>query len=164
MNGAAYIIRPVVAADLPLIARWREAPHVRRWWGDPDLEALSREDLGDPRIAYSIVALEGRPFAFVQDYDVHAWPEHHFGHLPAGARGLDLYIGEPDLLHGGHGPRLLRQHVDTLFASGAPAAGIDPHPDNAAAIRAFEKAGFTIVGGPVDTRWNRAILMTRRRR
>jgi hypothetical protein len=30
------------------------------------------------------------------------------------------------------------------------------------ARRAFEKAGFTAVSGPVDTAWSRAILMARR--
>jgi aminoglycoside 6'-N-acetyltransferase len=162
-RAVTYLIRPVTAVDLPLIARWRAEPHVRRWWGEPEIEALSASDLADRAIAYSIVELAGRPFAFVQDYDVHAWPDHHFGGLLPGSRGLDLYIGAADLLHAGHGPRLLRQHVEALFAAGAPAAGIDPHPDNAAAIRAFEKAGFTVVSGPVETRWNRAILMERRR-
>ena len=42
--------------------------------------------------------------------------------------------------------------------------GVDMYigdPDNLAAIRAFERAGFGIVGGPLDTRWGRAVLMTR---
>lgn len=61
----------------------------------------------------------------------------------------------------GHGSTLLRQHGDTLMRDGAPALGIDPHPDNHAAIRTFEKAGFTVAGGPTDTPWGRVILMTR---
>ena len=75
---------------------------------------------------------------------------------------MDLFIGEPDLLGQGHGARLLRQHVDRMFEGGVPAAGIDPHPDNAPARRAFEAAGFTAVSGPRDTPWGRAILMERR--
>jgi hypothetical protein len=31
----------------------------------------------------------------------------------------------------------------------------------ARALRAYEKAGFKAVGGPLDTRWGRAILMER---
>jgi hypothetical protein len=34
-------------------------------------------------------------------------------------------------------------------------------PGDARAIRAYQKAGFAIVGGPVETRWGRAILMER---
>ncbi len=109
-----------------------------------------------------IAETKARPFAFIQDYDVRAWSPHHFDYLPAGSRGMDVYIGEPEMLGLGHGSRFVRQHVDHLFSLGAPAVGIDPHPDNAAARRAFEKAGFTVASGPLDTRWSRAILMDRR--
>jgi aminoglycoside 6'-N-acetyltransferase len=54
-------------------------------------------------------------------------------YLPSGSRGLDVYIGEYDLLGLGHGSSLVRQHVDHLFSDGVPAVGIDPHPDNSAA-------------------------------
>jgi len=159
--ASAYLIRPATGADLPLVRSWRERPHVRRWWGDPELEPEA-EKLADPRIGLFLAAREGRPFAFIQDYDVHGWTPHHFGHLPPGSRGMDLFIGEPDMLGQGHGSRILRQFVDALFARGVPAAGIDPHPDNAAAIRAFEKAGFRIASGPLETQWSRALLMERR--
>ncbi|HEX3699361.1 MAG TPA: GNAT family N-acetyltransferase [Phenylobacterium sp.] len=156
----AYLIRAFTEADLPLVQRWRAEPHVIRWWGAPDLED-PLEHLEDPRLGLWIVELAGRPFAFIQDYEVHAWPDHPFAYLPKGARGMDLFIGEPDLLGQGHGARFLRQHVDQMFAAGVPAAGIDPHPDNAAARRSFGKAGFRFHSGPVETAWNRAVLMDR---
>ncbi len=144
-----------------MLGHWRSLPHVSRWWGDPAVEPAD-ETFRDPRIAMWIAEMEGRPFAFIQDYDVHAWSPHHFDYLPAGSRGMDMYIGAPDMLGLGHGSRLVRQHVDHLFSLGALAVGIDPHPDNVAALRAFEKAGFAVAGGPLHTRWNRAILMDRR--
>jgi aminoglycoside 6'-N-acetyltransferase len=61
----------------------------------------------------------------------------------------------------GHGSAFVRAHAERLFATGAPAIGTDPHPDNLRARRAYEKAGFKAVGGPVHTRWGRAILMER---
>lgn len=109
-----------------------------------------------------IAELDDAPLAFLQDYLVSDWSPHHFDDLPPGSRGLDLYIGEAAALDAGHGHRILRQHVDRMFAEGVPAVGIDPHPENPRAVRAFEKAGFTVVGGPVDTQWGRAILMHRR--
>jgi aminoglycoside 6'-N-acetyltransferase len=154
--------RPVVEEDLALLARWRAAPHVREWWGEPSVED-EREKLADPRIAMWIVELDGRPFAFAQDYDVHGWDPHPFSYLPPGSRGIDQYIGEADMLDRGHGSAFVRQHVERLFAAGVPAVGTDPHPDNARAIRAYEKAGFVLASGPVDTRWGRAVLMERRR-
>ncbi|HEX5377122.1 MAG TPA: GNAT family N-acetyltransferase [Phenylobacterium sp.] len=155
-----YVIRPVARADLPLIGRWRTLPHVARWWGEASVEP-EIEKLADPRIAMWLVEQDGRPFAFVQDYDVHGWSPHPFAHLPPGSRGMDLYVGEPPMVGRGHGSRLLRQHVDDLFRRGVPAVGIDPHPDNGPARRCFEKAGFAAVAGPLDTPWGRAILMER---
>jgi aminoglycoside 6'-N-acetyltransferase len=70
-------------------------------------------------------------------------------------------IGEPDMLDQGHGSAFVRQHFDRLFAAGAPAIGTDPHPANARAIRAYEKAGFAIASGPLETPWGSALLMER---
>jgi aminoglycoside 6'-N-acetyltransferase len=119
--------------------------------------------LADPHIDAWIVELHGRPFAYAQDYDPHAWSGHPFAYLPPGSRGIDQSIGEPDMLDCGHGSAFVRQHCERLFAAGVPAIGTDPHPDNERAIRAYQKAGFTIASGPVDTEWGRALLMERRR-
>ena len=153
-----YTFRRAVEADLARLSRWRAMPHVARWWGDPAIEPEA-EKIAEPRVAMWIVEHEGRPFAFAQDYGVHDWGPHPFAHLPGGSRGIDQYIGEPDMLGLGHGPAFVRLHVDRLFAAGAPAVGTDPHPHNHRARRAYEKAGFHATGGPVTTPWGEAILM-----
>ena len=155
---SGYRFRRFTRADLDLVARWRAMPHVIQWWGDPELEDEAGK-ADDPRIAMWIVEHDGRPFAFAQDYDVHGWEPHPFSHLPPGSRGIDHYIGEPDMLDRGHGTAFIRAHLRRLFDAGAPAVGTDPHPDNHRARRACEKAGFVATGGPVETRWGRAILM-----
>ena len=156
-----YSFRPMTAGDFVMARRWLETPEARRWWGDPDGEiSLLEEDLGDPRMAMWIVAHEGRPFAYIQDYEPHAWAMHPFAHLPPGSRGVDQFIGEPDMIGCGHGSAFVRAHVDRLFAEGAPAVGVDPDPANARAIRAYEKAGFDR-GPVVDTEWGPSMLMTR---
>ncbi len=158
----SYRFRPAGPADLPMLRRWRECPEVLPWWGaweHPEAEFAAH--LADPAMALWMVELAGRPFAFLQDYACHAWDPHPFSYLPAGSRGVDLYIGEPDMLGRGHGSALLRRQGDRLFAAGAPAIGTDPHPDNLRARRAYEKAGFVVASGPVDTRWGRAVLMER---
>jgi aminoglycoside 6'-N-acetyltransferase len=153
-----YSFRAVTAADLPLLGRWRAMAHVVQWWGPPDVEREA-EKLDEPGIEMWIVEHRGRPFAFAQDYDPHGWEPHPFSHLPRSSRGIDQFIGEAEMLDRGHGSAFVRAHVERLFAAGAPAVGTDPHPDNLRARRAYEKAGFTAVGQPIETRWGRAILM-----
>lgn len=155
---SAYLFRPARPADVPLLRCWRARPHVMEWWGDPTLED-PEDTLADRRISAWIVEHDGRPFAYAQDYSPHDWSPHHFGYLPRGARGIDQYIGEPDMLDRGHGTAFVRAHCARLFASGAPVIGTDPDPDNKRAVRAYAKAGFAVVSGPQDTRWGRAVLM-----
>jgi aminoglycoside 6'-N-acetyltransferase len=131
--------RPMTIEDLPTLRRWLRTADVRRWWGDPEEQAaLLRDDLDDPRMTMWIVSHEERPFAYIQDYDPGAWAMHHLGGLPSGSRGIDQFIGEPEMLDRGHGSGLVRAHVDRLFASGVPAVGTDPDPGNARAIRLRE--------------------------
>ena len=156
-----YRFRPATEADLPLLRRWRAMPHVVEWWGAPDVEPED-EKLTEALVAMTIVEHEGRPFAFIQDYSPHDWDPHPFSYLPPGSRGIDHYIGEPDMIARGHGSAFIRFFCDRLFVAGAPAVGTDPDPDNLRAIRACRNAGFLPVSGPIDTRWGRAILMERR--
>jgi aminoglycoside 6'-N-acetyltransferase len=157
---AGYRFRRASEADLPMLRLWRSRPHVIQWWGPPEVEDPA-EVLADARVAAWIVEHEGRAFAYAQDYRPHDWDAHPFSHLPPQSRGIDQYIGEPDMLGLGHGSAFVDQHCERLFAAGAPAIGTDPHPDNHRAIRAYEKAGFKIASSPVETRWGRAILMER---
>jgi aminoglycoside 6'-N-acetyltransferase len=155
--AAAYLFRPATLADLPMLRAWVATPAVAEWWGGGD--AFDAADLADRRVRVWIVAVNGKPFAYMQDYDVHGWDGHHFGYLPPGSRGIDQFIGRPDMLGLGHGTAFIRQRLAALFAAGAPAVGTDPHPANARAIAAYRKAGFRITGPEEDTEWGRVIRM-----
>jgi aminoglycoside 6'-N-acetyltransferase len=126
-----------------MLRRWLRAPEVARWWGDPDAEsALLEGDLDEPLMAMLIVAHGGRPFAYAQHYDVHSWPQPHLADLPPGARAVDSFIGEADMIGRGHGSAYLRRLAQRLIAAGAPVVAIDPVADNQRARRAYWKAGF----------------------
>ena len=128
-----------------------------RWWGGGT--EPGPDDLHDPRTAMWIVAVNGSPFAFMQDYDVHGWDDHHFAALPPGSRGIDQFIGRADMLGRGHGPAFIRQRVDALFRDGVPVVATDPHPDNHRAIAAYRKAGFRVAGEPRGTAWGPVLPM-----
>jgi aminoglycoside 6'-N-acetyltransferase len=155
-----YDFRPAILQDLPMLRQWQSTPDVAAWWGTDD--PFDADDLAGGHMAVWIVSLGNRPFAYVQDYDVHAWAGHHFGHLPAGARGMDQFIGLPDMIGKGHGTAFLRQHARALFAAGAPVIATDPHPRNLRAIAAYEKVGFRIAGPQQETEWGLILPMETR--
>ena len=139
----AYGFRPATHDDLPLLRCWLATPEAVRWWGDPiEQEGLLREDLDTPQMTMRIVSCDGRPFAYAQDYEVHAWPQEHLEHLPQGSRAIDTFIGETDMIGRGHGSRYLRLLAERLVREGAPLIAIDPGVDNVRAQRAYAKAGF----------------------
>ena len=158
-STTGYEFRALLRSELPLIARWLEAPHVTQWWGDPVEQLhLVSGDLEEPAMSQFIVAAEERPFAYLQCYDPAAWPENGFGALPPGTRGIDLFIGEADMIGRGHGGAFIRAFIERLLASGTPLVVTDPDPVNGRAIRAYEKAGFR-KDRLVNTPDGRTILM-----
>ena len=155
-----YDFRPMTHADLPLIQRWLETPHVAEWWHDAATQFdLVSGDLDHPDMAQFIVTAGERPFAYLQCYRLSDW-NTGFGPQPDGTRGLDQFIGEADMLGRGHGSAFIREFVDRLLADGTPRIVIDPDPSNARAIRAYEKAGFAR-DRIVDTPDGPAVLMWR---
>ena len=155
-----YHFRQMTLADLPLIKLWLAHPHVREWWGDPaEQYALVSGDLGEPAMDQFIVAAEGNDFGYLQCYDLTEW-NCGLGVQPVGTRGIDLFIGEPDMMAGGHGSALIRAFVEERLARGAPRIVADPNPVNARAVRAYAKAGFQ-EAGMVETPDGPALLMVR---
>ncbi len=156
-NPAAYSFRRVTPGDIDLLNTWQRLPHVLEWWGTDD--ALDAAALADPRVIHWLVTYDGAPFAFIQDYTVHGWEGHHFADLPPGSRGIDQFIGPPDMVGRGHGSAFIRLRMDALFSAGAPVVATDPHPDNARAIAVYEKVGFRTAGPARDTPWGRILPM-----
>jgi aminoglycoside 6'-N-acetyltransferase len=156
----AYAFRAMSRDDLPMIERWLVAPEVMRWWGEPDEQyELVCGDLDHPDMDQFIVSFDGRPFAYLQCYKLSTWNQG-FGDQPAEARGIDQFIGEPEMIGCGHGSKFIGQFVDELLQKGTPRVVTDPHPTNDRAIRAYEKAGFARVG-LVQTPDGPSLLMVR---
>ena len=149
----AYAFAPLREEDLELVQRWLLEPHVERWWNDgsknpyPDAEIADYRDaiLGnDPTYRY-VAHIDGRPIGILQHYRIADDPEYAEAlALGEDAVGVDLFIGEAELLGRGHGPAMLRQFLrEVAFPfHGLDACVIGPSVKNRAAIRAYEKLGF----------------------
>ena len=143
MAETAYSFVPATRADMAMLRAWLDMPHVRAWWGDPDMElALIADDLDGGPTDMRVVHHGEKPFAYVQDYPAHHWPMPHYTDFPKGTRAIDTFIGEPAMLGRGHACRYLRQRARQLMRAGFPAVVIDPSPDNTNAVRAYRRAGF----------------------
>jgi RimJ/RimL family protein N-acetyltransferase len=107
---------------------------------------------------------EGREIGFIETCLIADYPvwEATVGADP-GAVGVDLFIAEHDLTGHGLGTQLLRQFVDevALARPGATHCLADPDAENVASLRAFEKAGFRMVGEFIDPDDNRTHSLVR---
>jgi RimJ/RimL family protein N-acetyltransferase len=142
--------RPLEYADLPLMQRWRGEPHVQRFYGPP----ATLEELGTkygPRIEGKVptrsfvMLLAGQPIGYIQSYRIEDHPDYAAAvDIGPGAVGVDLYIGEPELIHRGLGTRVLRAFLaEHVFSDPRIQCNVlGPDPENLAAIRCYEKAGF----------------------
>lgn len=142
--------RPLVHDDLPLLFEWVHREHVKRWWyPDESYEEFAREyvDALEGREATDVyvVELDRRAIGAIQTYVVADHPEWEaLVHAGPGVAGVDLLIGEPELIGRGLGPEILRAFTDEfVFARAevsACVAGVEPA--NERSLRAFAKAGF----------------------
>ncbi len=149
--------------DYRLLVRWRAEPHVHDWW-DPDDPAPTYEEIveeygpsvrGDEKTAACIIEVDGRPAGYLQFY---RWlpyleedPTIDIG-ADADTYGVDIHIGEPDLIDQGIGSRavdLVCRHLERDL--GASWIALTTEVTNLRAQRAYEKVGFVKVRQVLDT-------------
>jgi len=142
---------PLRKEDLPLLREWLGREHVRPWWRDDLEESLREYEQAiaglDPTDHY-LILVEDRPVGMIETYLVEDHPEWKaIVQVGAGVAGVDLLIGEPDLIGAGLGPRVLAEFAEkVVFArpeTHACIAAVDEA--NRRSWRAFEKAGFGYV-------------------
>ena len=164
-----FTFRPLTHADLPLLHEWLNRPHVAEWWeGASSLEYVKSThgaDIGSLVIRQMLAYLDGVPVGYIQDYTVlGADPAWWTEETDPGARGIDQFLANAEQLGQGLGSAMVRQFVARLFADPAVSkVQTDPSPNNARAIRAYEKAGFERVA-EIATPDGPALLMRIHRR
>lgn len=144
--------RPLSRSDFPLLLRWLSEPHVVAWWHEPlDLAGLHAKY--GPRVEGTepthvcVIEYRGQPAGWVQWYRWSDYPEHalQLEAEPTSA-GIDLAIGEPDLIGAGLGPVVISEFLKrVVFADPRISAIVtDPEEGNLRSLRAFNKVGFTV--------------------
>jgi aminoglycoside 6'-N-acetyltransferase len=149
----AYSFTALREDDLALVRRWLLEPHVKRWWDDgvrapyPDaqLDEYRSAIRGEDPSYHYLARIDQRPVGMFQHYRIGDDAEYAQAlALDEDAVGVDLFIGEADLVGRGHGPAMLRQFLrEVAFPfHGLTVCVIGPSVTNLPAIRAYEKAGF----------------------
>ncbi len=150
------------ADDYNLMVEWRNRPHVRRRW-DPDLPTSTLSSIREeyqpdtvPGAAGTacIIELGDRPVGFIQFYRWASYADEakEVG-IPFDERsyGLDVFIGERNLVGGGLGTRVVTLLSDYLIEEHAASSiALTTDLDNYAAIRCYERSGFKKVKQVLD--------------
>src|SRR4051794_27708733 len=171
-RGGELCFRPLGPDDLRLLHEWLQRPHVRRWWHDREtyeevVEHYLPSITGDDPTDLYVVLLDDGAVGFVQTYLVADYPEYaELTGVGDGVAGVDLFIADAELTGRGLGTGLLRRFVEeVVFARAATTACVaDPDVGNTASLRAFEKAGFRVVGEVVDPEDAQLHALARRHR
>lgn len=136
-------LRPATTADLELLIRWDEAPHVAE--SDPNSDWGWAQELGRARPGREqlIAERDGAPIGYVEIMDPHLDDEHYWGECPPGLRSIDIWIGEARELNQGHGTEMMKQALARCFApTEVTAVLLDPIATNTRARRFYERLGF----------------------
>lgn len=128
--------------------------HVRRWWRDSRTydETVAHylpSVRGDDPTEHYVIVVDGRDAGMIESYLVRDYPEWDaVVEQGEGVAGVDLLIGEEELVGRGVGPEVLRQFArEVVFARPGVAALVATVEEaNRRSWRAFEKAGFARVG------------------
>jgi aminoglycoside 6'-N-acetyltransferase len=128
-------LRPLAPDDASELRRIRATAEVARWWEPPEDDFPLADE---PDVTRWTIEVDGAVAGMVQ-FSEEADPKYRHA-------SIDLFL-DPALHGRGIGSEVVRQVARHLFDErGHHRITIDPAAANAAAIRAYEKAGFRRVG------------------
>ena len=159
-DRADVSFEPVAERHLPMLRAWLSEPHVRQWWGDPDVElGLIRDGCATGEVDGFIFHLAGEPAGYIQSwipsqYDEERWAKD----LSSDTPGVDIFVGPPEMTGRGVAALALRAFAGRLFEKGAARIVIDPDAGNRRAVSAYAKAGFVPFAEWIDES-GRTLLM-----
>jgi RimJ/RimL family protein N-acetyltransferase len=143
-------LRPLNESDLPVLERWLAATHVVRWWqaewSVPVVTALRGGEGLPETLRARIAEHDGRPIGYIQLYNALADPSGFWDGIENVTNktwGIDMLIGEAEMINRKFGREMARQVIVELFAeTDADRVVSDPHRDNWPCIIALKRIGF----------------------
>jgi aminoglycoside 6'-N-acetyltransferase len=140
--------------DLPRLARWLNAPHLRRFF-QPEPTTLEEVSAkygprirGEVRTHCSLAMLDGAPFGYLQCYRIADWPDWQAVVETSEGISIDLFIADPELIGRGLGRRMLAGYVESVAFPLYPderLCWIGHEVENVAALACSEACGFVAV-------------------
>ena len=135
VEPATIVLRPLAEGDETELQRIHRTPEVVRWWDLPP-EGFPWTD--DPDTTRMTIEVDGAVAGLIE-YSEELEPRYRHA-------AIDLFV-DPALHGRGIGTEAVRRVARHLLDDrGHHRVTIDPATANAAAIRAYEKAGFRPVG------------------
>jgi aminoglycoside 6'-N-acetyltransferase len=135
LHGEGLIVQPVRPEHAERLLELRATPGVARWW-DPPPDGWPLE--AEPDLHALAVLVEGKVAGYIQFWEE---PDPDARHAD-----VDIFLG-PDAQDRGLGTEAMRTVIGYLTGGrGHHRITLGTSPDNARAIRSYEKVGFRRVG------------------
>lgn len=148
--------RPLNESHFPLLLKWLETPHVKKWW-DSDID-WTMELIQNKYLEYTkgrkleygtykkicayIIYLKDRPTGYIQAYNPYEYQGFsRLKNLPSNLVALDFYIADPYLIYSDLGTKFLSLFFEDVLHS-YPNFFVSCAINNTSAIRCLEKTGF----------------------
>jgi len=141
----------MVVSDLSKMHKWLNNAFLAQYWKDPatldDVNAKYEPYvMGKVPTTPYIMIIDGNDIGYIQTYYYSDHMDSYYDLLEVSTftAGVDLFIGEENYIHKGYGVHIMREFIRKHVFSNPQTTEVmvTPEPNNAVAIKVYEKVGF----------------------